>query len=123
MHLVSPNSSVYKIGDLAREFQVSLRTLRFYEDKGIVTPSRAGTTRLYSADDRETLRLALFCKRIGLSLGDVRKMLDLHGEHAETARAELLKVYRTQLDTLKTVQQETEATIEDLKLLISDLEA
>lgn len=117
------NPTIYKIGDLAREFHVSLRTLRFYEDKGIVTPSRTGTTRLYSSHDREMLRLALFGKRIGLSLSEVRTMLELHVKRATSARTELLTVYRTQLDALKDVQRETEATIEDLKLLIAELEA
>ena len=74
--------TIYKIGDLAREFDVTLRTLRFYEDRGLINPGRSGTTRLYSAEDRERLRVALFCKRIGLSLGDIRLVLELH-DHSD----------------------------------------
>ena len=48
-------ATVFKIGDLAREFGVTLRTLRFYEDRGLIHPGRSGTTRLYGAQDRERL--------------------------------------------------------------------
>ena len=52
----APGQSIFKIGDLAREFGVTLRTLRFYEDRGLIQPGRSGTTRLYGSRDRERLR-------------------------------------------------------------------
>jgi len=68
----------FTIGDLAREFEVTLRTLRFYEDKGLVSPRRDGLNRIYSAHDRARLRLVLIGKRVGFSLSDIRGMLDLY---------------------------------------------
>ena len=86
----------YRIGDLAREFDVTLRTLRFYEDKGLVTPERRGTTRIYSGADRERLRLALFCKRIGLPLKEIRTVLEAGSEDAPQVR----EIYLRQRDEL-----------------------
>ncbi len=119
------SNMVFKIGDLAREFDVTLRTLRFYEDRGLVTPTRSGTTRLYSEQDRERLRIALFCKRIGLSLGDIREMLDLHeeGESESTISDKIRQVYASQLQTLLKQQEETKATIADLERVISKMDS
>ncbi len=113
---------VYKIGDLAREFDVTLRALRFYEDRGLVTPARSGTTRLYSEEDRERLRIALFCKRIGLSLGEIGEMLDLHTvEGVGSSMDKIRNVYSSQLKSLRQQQLETEKTIADLEVAIERL--
>lgn len=71
-------ATTYLIGDLAREFDVTLRTLRFYEDKGIVSPRRQGATRVYGRRDRARLKLALLGKKVGFSLGEIKEMLDLY---------------------------------------------
>jgi len=113
---------VYKIGDLAQEFDVTLRTLRFYEDRGLVTPARSGTTRLYSEQDRERLRIALFCKRIGLPLGEIGEMLDLHdSEGTSFAMDKIRTIYSSQLKSLREQQIETERTISDLEVAIERL--
>lgn len=114
---------IYKIGDLAREFDVTLRTLRFYEDKGLITPDREGTKRLYSAKDKERLSIALFCKRIGLSLQEIRHVLELHDEGGEGngAGSQIRQVYAEQLASLERQQQETEVTIRDLQRKLQDL--
>lgn len=70
--------SLFSIGDLAREFGVTLRTLRFYEDKGLVNPRRDGLNRLYSRRDRARLKLVLMGKRVGFSLSEIKNMLDLY---------------------------------------------
>ena len=121
---VSRNGSVYKIGDLAREFDVTLRTLRFYEDRGLINPARSGTTRLYSSDDRERLRIALFCKRIGLSLGDISKVLDLHEFDGDSRQAEsqIRNVYSSQLIALEQQLEETRETIGDLQRQLEAME-
>ncbi len=115
---------VYKIGDLAREFDVTLRTLRFYEDRGLINPGRSGTTRLYSSEDRERLRVALFCKRIGLSLGDIRQVLDLHEQNDRDATTtnRIRQVYLSQLSALELQQQETMETIADLKGKLAEMD-
>lgn len=68
----------YRIGELASEFDVTLRTLRFYEDKGLLEPRRIGSTRLYSRRDRARLKLILLGKRVGFALQDIREMLALY---------------------------------------------
>lgn len=73
-----PRGSVFTIGDLAREFDVTLRTLRFYEDKGLINPKREGQSRLYSRRDRARLKLVLMGKRVGFSLTEIKGMLDLY---------------------------------------------
>ena len=120
---MSSTEMIYKIGDLAKEFDVTLRTLRFYEDRGLIKPERAGTTRLYSEDDRERLRIALFCKRIGLSIDDIRKVLELHDTDStdSSAETEILKVYTSQLKALERQQQDTKDAIDDLQLKIAQL--
>jgi DNA-binding transcriptional MerR regulator len=65
----------YTIGDLAREFGVSLRTLRFYEDRGLISPWRDGITRVYSTRDKARLSLILKGKQLGFTLTEIRAML------------------------------------------------
>jgi len=69
---------VFAIGDLAREFSISARTLRFYEEKGLLEPKRRGEQRLYSRRDRARLAYVLAGKQVGFSLEEVREMLDLY---------------------------------------------
>ncbi|MCC2113902.1 MAG: MerR family DNA-binding transcriptional regulator, partial [Hyphomicrobiales bacterium] len=70
--------TTFTIGDLAREFGTTLRTLRFYEDKGLLHPKRDGQQRLYSRRDRARLNLILRGKRVGFSLNEIREMVDLY---------------------------------------------
>ena len=65
-------TTTYSIRTLAREFDVTARTLRFYEAEGILHPERRGTTRLFSEQDRERLALALRARRLGMSLEEIR---------------------------------------------------
>lgn len=68
----------YRIGDLSREFDVTTRTIRFYEDEGMLSPARNGRNRVYAARDRVRLKLILRGKRLGFSLSEVRELLDLY---------------------------------------------
>ncbi len=68
----------YSIRDLTREFDISARTLRFYEEKGLLAPERIGQERLYTRRDRARLRLVLLGKAVGFSLDDIREMIDLY---------------------------------------------
>jgi DNA-binding transcriptional MerR regulator len=67
-----------RIGELARKYGVTLRTLRFYEDKGLLNPNRDGTTRLYTRRDIARLKLILLGRKVGFSLREVKQMLDLY---------------------------------------------
>lgn len=71
-------NQLVRIGDLAKEFGVTLRTLRFYEDKGLLNPVREGTTRLYTRRDRVRLKLILLGRKVGFSLREVKQMIDLY---------------------------------------------
>ncbi|MGB3646375.1 MAG: MerR family DNA-binding transcriptional regulator [Mesorhizobium sp.] len=67
-----------RIGDMAKTFGVTLRALRFYEDKGLLQPRREGATRLYTRRDKARLKLILLGRRVGFSLRDVKQMIDLY---------------------------------------------
>ncbi len=67
-----------KIGEIAKQFGVTLRTLRFYEDKGLIAPRRDGVMRLYSRRDKARLKLILLGRRVGFSLREVKQMIDLY---------------------------------------------
>jgi DNA-binding transcriptional MerR regulator len=67
--------SVFTIGELSREFGVTLRALRFYENKGLISPQRDGLNRLYSQADRSRLTLILKGKKLGFTLGEIRQMI------------------------------------------------
>lgn len=82
----------YSIQQLSREFEVTPRALRFYEDKGLLTPARRGTTRLYSDRDRIRLRLALRGKRLGFSLEECREIIDMYDPRQPSGARQLLRL-------------------------------
>ena len=71
-------SATFTISDLAKEFGVTTRTIRFYEDQGLLSPKREGTTRVFSSRDRVRLKLALRGKRLGFSLAEIRELFELY---------------------------------------------
>lgn len=79
----------YTIGELAEEFGLTLRTLRFYEDEGLIRPARAGQSRVYSRRDRARLKLICRGKRLGFSIGDIKDFLDLYD--ADEAQVEQMR--------------------------------
>jgi DNA-binding transcriptional MerR regulator len=72
------DSDLFTIGDLARDFNVTLRALRFYESRGLITPRRSGLTRLYTPRDRARLVLILKGKHMGFTLQEIRALLASH---------------------------------------------
>lgn len=92
----------YSISQLAREFGITTRTIRFYEDKELLSPARHGQTRVYSAEDRVRLKLILRGKRLGLSLDESREIIDMYdpaGGNVEQLQAllESIEAKRRQL--------------------------
>ncbi|ODS61371.1 MAG: MerR family transcriptional regulator [Acidovorax sp. SCN 68-22] len=80
-------ATTYTITDLAREFDLTTRAMRFYEDMGLLQPERtgpAGRNRIYSARDRTRLKLTLRAKRLGLSLTEAREIIDLYDSPRDT---------------------------------------
>ena len=93
----------YTIRQLCREFGVTPRALRFYEDKGLLSPGRQGINRIYSHRDRGRLTLILRGKRVGLSLGEIREILDLYkiDDGGAAQMAETLKKFRVKMVELE----------------------
>ncbi|MCB1713561.1 MAG: MerR family DNA-binding transcriptional regulator [Candidatus Competibacteraceae bacterium] len=94
---------LYSIGELAREFELTTRAIRFYEDQGLLAPQRKGRRRIYSRRDRTRLKLTLRGKRLGLSLQEIKEILDLFdtpkGEQRQLAYfLRVLSKHRTQLE-------------------------
>ena len=102
---------IYSIAELAREFAITARTIRFYEDEGLIKPKRQGLTRLYSAGDRTRLGWILRGKRLGFSLAEIKELLDLY------------QVDRTGVSQLRELQRRSRLHIEDLQRRRSDLDA
>src|ERR1700756_4785901 len=75
---------IYSIGDLAKKFDVSLRTLRFYESRGLLSPTRHGRHRRYGRNDADRLTIILKAKKLGFTLGEIREMIA--GEGGEASR-------------------------------------
>lgn len=114
-----------RIGDMSRLFGVTLRALRFYEDKGLLEPIRHGTTRLYTRRDKARLKLILLGRKVGFSLREVKQMLDLYdpeGTNTRQIRLVLEKSER-QRGRLERQRRDIEHAIKDLDGLIVDLRA
>lgn len=75
-----------RIGEMAQKYGVTLRTLRFYEDKGLLNPQRDGSTRLYTRRDRARLKLILLGRKVGFSLRDVKQMMDLYDPNGSNTK-------------------------------------
>jgi len=108
---------LYTIGDLAREFGVTLRTLRFYEDKGLLNPRREGLARLYTRRDRARLKLVLMGKRVGFPLSEIKEMLDLYDlrDGQATQLRVALERFEGQIALLKTQKADIEQAIGELQ--------
>ena len=76
--------TTFTIGELAREFDLTTRAIRFYEDCGLITPLRAGRNRVYSQRDRTRLKLTLRGKRLGLTLAEVKELVDMYESPRDT---------------------------------------
>ena len=107
----------YSISELASEFDVTTRTIRFYEEKGFLKPSRQGQRRIYSGSDRTRLRLILRGKRIGLSLDESAEIIDLYGSPSGNQRQLeiLLARVRERREELLAQKKELDAVLGDLR--------
>ncbi|OLQ87894.1 MerR family transcriptional regulator [Vibrio ponticus] len=76
--------NTFKISELAKEFDITTRSIRFYEDLGLITPQRKGSTRIYNGRDRIRLKLILRGKRLGFSLADIKELFELYDTDQST---------------------------------------
>jgi DNA-binding transcriptional MerR regulator len=117
----SNRDRTYSITELCREFDVTPRTLRFYEQKGLLHPDRRGWTRLFSYRDRARLQLILRGKKVGFSLEEIKEMLDLY--NLRDGQLTQLRVsstkFRERLEALRKQRVELEDAISDLEKTIT----
>lgn len=116
MNRPEPDSrDLFAIADLAREFGISTRAIRFYESKGLLNPDRVGGTRVFRRRDRARLILILRGKRLGFSLRDISDYLSLYDAHSQTAQVSLL------VDMVDQRLKLLEGQLHDLQTTITEL--
>jgi DNA-binding transcriptional MerR regulator len=113
------------IGELCDEFGVTARALRFYEDEALIAPERRGTQRLYSERDRARLAWILRGKRVGLSLAEIKELLDLYdvGDGRRTQRLKTIERCQAKVAALQQQRVDIDATIDELTNFIALVKA
>lgn len=123
-HRDDGTGELFGITELCREFGITLRTIRFYEDKGLLAPRRVNGTRVYTRRDRARLALILRSKAIGASLAEIKHYLDLYGAGGE-GRVQQLKyvLQRTDaaIDALEQKRAHIEATLAELRVINAEV--
>ena len=108
--------TTYSIGELAREFDITTRSIRFYEDQGLLAPTRQGQTRLYTNKDRVRLKLILRGKRLGFSLAETKRLFDLYDMENSSVRQ-----LHTILELIEDKRSSLHQQLEDIKVLLVEL--
>lgn len=110
-------SSTWTISELAREFDVTPRTIRFYEDQGIVSPTREGRNRIFGPRDRTRLKLALRGKRLGLQLSEILTLIDMYDSPGDTEvqLRQYLSVLEQHRATLEQQRRDIEDTLQEIE--------
>ena len=119
-HRSDEATELYGITELCREFGISLRALRFYEDKGLLAPRRVNGARVYTRGDRARLTLILRAKAIGSPLAEIKRYLDLYGQRGE-GRAQQLSFVVARTDeaiaALENKRAQIDETLAELRLI------
>lgn len=108
----------YSISELAHEFDVTPRTIRYYEDEGLLTPQREGQTRIYSHKDKIRLKLTLRGKRLGFSLAEIRELFDMY-DTDKSSKNQLNSMIRLIESKRSALRQQ----LEDIQMVMAELEA
>ena len=114
------NDQTFSIGELAKEFDITTRSIRFYEDQGLLAPQRNGQTRIYSGKDRVRLKLVLRGKRLGFSLAETKNIFDLY-DNEDTGQKQL-EFMLTMISDKKQLLAQQLLDIEAVKAELEDLE-
>jgi DNA-binding transcriptional MerR regulator len=114
---VSPGGSLYSVGELGEALGVSTRTIRFYEDKGLIAPRRVGNNRVYTQRDRARMVLILRGKRLGFSLRDIKDYLDLYDLDPTLAKQVrlLLEAVNSRIQRLEDQRAAVNETLAELR--------
>ncbi|MCF3098228.1 MerR family DNA-binding transcriptional regulator [Aeromonas australiensis] len=112
------NETTYSISELAHEFDITPRTIRYYEDEGLITPTREGQTRIYSHKDKIRLKLTLRGKRLGFSLAEIRELFDMYDtdKSSKTQLHSMIQLIEAKRGVLR--QQ-----LEDIQMVMAELAA
>jgi DNA-binding transcriptional MerR regulator len=113
---MSSASTTYAIGELAKEFDITTRSIRFYEDQGLITPTRRGQTRIYSQRDRVRLKLILRGKRLGFSLAETGRLFELYDADKSSE-----KQLDTILELIADKKSDLQQQLEDINIVLIEL--
>ena len=116
MSATNTPQTTYSISDLSKEFDITTRSIRFYEDQGLLKPKRRGQTRIYSLKDRVRLKLILRGKRLGFSLAETRRLFELYDADKSST---------SQLNTMLALVEEKKYALQqqmdDIKVVLMEL--
>ena len=115
----------FTITDLTREFGVTARALRFYEDEGLIAPRRDGLTRIYSKRDRARLAWILRAKNVGFSLAEIRELIDLYdlGDGRREQRRVTVERCRSKIEKLRVQRADLDSSIKELRAFVDQIES
>jgi DNA-binding transcriptional MerR regulator len=117
------NTRTYTIRQLTKEFAVTARTLRFYEDEGLIAPERRGQTRIYSVRDRARITLILRGRKVGFSLAEIREYLDLYDRNGTVKQLTHVKrKFEERIAILQQQKIEIDAAIAELHKSVAEVE-
>ncbi len=109
-------ATIFAISDLAREFGITPRTIRFWEDQGILSPEREGNKRVFTRRDRARLKMALRGKRLGLSLAEIKDLIGMYNS-TEDETPQLLECLRVMSKRREALEQQRE----DIEAMLSEI--
>lgn len=111
-----PTTVSYSIGELAKEFDITTRSIRFYEDQGLILPTRKGQTRIYNQRDKVRLKLILRGKRLGFSLAETGRLFELYDADKSSATQ-----LNTIMDLIAQKKGDLNQQLEDIQAVLIEL--
>jgi DNA-binding transcriptional MerR regulator len=114
--MTDKDQTTYSISELAKEFDITTRSIRFYEDQGLLTPLRQGQTRIYSKRDRVRLKLILRGKRLGFSLAETGQLFELYDADKSSVTQ-----LTTMLKLIELKKTELHQQLDDIKVVLMEL--
>ncbi len=116
LYPIMTQEQTFTISELAREFNITPRAIRYYEDQGLISPQRAGQSRIYSKRDRTRLKLTLRGRRLGLSLAEIRELIDMYdvGRDQRHQLSKFLAVLARQRAVLELQREDIEVVLAEI---------